>query len=217
MSAILQKNGAPQNDAEGTLGALLYADKGRARVPESEWAALVRSIATGDQPALHALYGRAHHIVFTLALRICGNRQTAEELTVDVFHGVWRNAASYDPATGTVLGWIMNHARSRAIDRTRYEHRQKRGGGHAHDSDVEIAVSDTTASDDAAERDQTLRAAVAKLTPHERQAIETAFFSELSYAAVAEKLHEPLGTIKTRIRSGLAKLRQGLDRGAMQS
>ena len=79
------------------MGDVLYA-KSKVVVPEDEWAALVRSIAAGDQLALHALYERADRMVFTLAMRITANRETAEELTVDVFHDVWRRAAGYDAA-----------------------------------------------------------------------------------------------------------------------
>ena len=85
------------------------------------WAALVQSIAAGDQLALHALYDRAHNPVFTLIMQITAHRETAEELTIDVFHDVWRHASRYDAANGTVLGWIMNQARSRAINRHRLE------------------------------------------------------------------------------------------------
>src|SRR5436190_2249122 len=111
-----------------TLGDVLYA-RSKAPVPEQDWATLVQSIAAGDQVALHALYEMAHRIVFTLIMRITANRATAEELTVDVFHDVWRRASRYDAANGTVLGWIMNQARSRAIDRLRFENRQKRSDG----------------------------------------------------------------------------------------
>src|SRR5262245_9234971 len=111
-----------------TLGDVLYAG-GKPRPPEHEWAALVHAIAGGDQLALHALYERANRIVFTLMMRLTANRETAEELTVDVFHDVWRRASGYDPANGTVLGWIMNQARSRAIDRLRFESRKKRVRG----------------------------------------------------------------------------------------
>src|SRR5690242_1587962 len=97
-----------------TLGDVLYS-KSMGPVPEQEWVALVQSIACGDQHALHALYERAHRIVFTLVMRITANRETAEELTIDVFHDVWRHASRYDAVNGTVLGWIMNQARSRAI------------------------------------------------------------------------------------------------------
>src|ERR1700741_5654174 len=111
-----------------TLGDVLYA-KSKAPVPEQDWVNLVQSIANGDQLALHALYERAHRIVFTLVMRITANRETAEELTVDVFHQVWRQASHYDAAKGTVLAWIMNQARSRAIDHLRFENRKKRSHG----------------------------------------------------------------------------------------
>src|SRR6185295_19777183 len=88
--------------------------------------ALVRAVASGDQTALHGLFQRTHRLVFTLTMRIIGNRETAEELTVDVFHDVWGRASRYDASNGTVLGWIMNQARSRAIDRLRFEQRAKR-------------------------------------------------------------------------------------------
>src|SRR5688572_18399496 len=110
-------------DAErspGTLGAVLYANSSKALVSEAEWVALVRCVSAGDQEALLALYQRAHRLVFTLSMRITGNRATAEEVTLDVFHDVWRRAAGYQEAEGTVLGWIMNQARSRAIDRLRF-------------------------------------------------------------------------------------------------
>src|SRR5215218_9339719 len=121
--SVTPKKAAEQSSA--TLGDVLYA-RPKALVTEQEWAALVQAIAAGDQLALHALYERAHRMVFTLAMRITANRETAEELTVDVFHDVWRRASGYDAANGTVLGWIMNQARSRAIDRLRFDSRKKR-------------------------------------------------------------------------------------------
>jgi DNA-directed RNA polymerase specialized sigma24 family protein len=113
-----------------TLGDVLFADKSKFLVSEEEWVALVRSIAAGDQLALHALYERTHHLVFTLIVRITSNRELAEELTLDVFYNVWRRAARYDAENGTVLGWIMNQARSGAIERLRLEQRKKRLGSH---------------------------------------------------------------------------------------
>lgn len=110
----------------GTLGAVLYANASTAPVSEAEWVALVRSVAAGDQGALHALYERAHRAVFTLSMRLTANRETAEEVTVDVFHDVWRHASRYQEENGTVLGWIMIQARSRAIDRLRFDQRKKR-------------------------------------------------------------------------------------------
>jgi RNA polymerase sigma-70 factor (ECF subfamily) len=195
-----------------TLGDVLYAGA-RHVAPEREWVALVQSIAAGDQLALHALYERTHRVVFTLVMRITANRETAEELTLDVFHDVWRRAARYDVANGTVLGWIMNQARSRAIDRLRYEGRKKRVDPHA--SEPAMASEEPDARDvlELKQQSAALRTALAVLTTDERQAIETAFFSELTYAEVASRLNLPLGTVKTRIRSGLHKLRQALAAG----
>jgi len=191
-----------------TLGDVLYA-KSKALVPEQDWAALVQSVASGDQLALHALYEMAHRIVFTLIMRITANRETAEELTIDVFHEIWRRASHYDPANGSVLGWIMNQARSRAIDRLRFENRKKR----SHDGDVQPlaeVAADPCDVIELREQGRSLRAALAVLTPDERQAIETTFFAGLTHAEAAAQLNLPLGTIKTRIRSGLHKLRQTL-------
>jgi RNA polymerase sigma-70 factor, ECF subfamily len=98
-----------------TLGDLLYASQTHAPMSEKDWLSLVRSIAAGDQLALHSIYEQTHRLVFTLIVRITNNQETAEELTLDVFHDVWRRAAMYDPSNGSVVGWIMNQARSRAI------------------------------------------------------------------------------------------------------
>jgi RNA polymerase sigma-70 factor, ECF subfamily len=196
-----------ENPPNGTLGDLLYADQGKPRVPESDWVELIRSIAAGDQLALHALYERTHRVVFTLIMRIIGNRATAEELTLDVFHDVWRRASSYDAAGGSVVGWIMNQARSRAIDRLRFERRKKRVNPHP--DEPATAASEFEDVVDSADQER-LHNALTVLTPEERAAIETAFFFELTYAEVAARLNQPLGTIKTRIRSGLGKLRRAL-------
>lgn len=191
-----------------TLGEVLYAGS-TVPAPEQEWTMLVQSIAAGDQLALHALYARVHRIVFTLLFRITANRETAEELTVDVFHDVWRNASRYDAASGTVLGWIMNQGRSRAIDRLRFEGRKKRSPGAVAEPDAEPSADPHDALV-LQQQVRSLRTALLTLTPDERQAIETAFFGGLTHAEVAVRLNQPLGTIKTRIRSGLHKLRDTL-------
>lgn len=197
---------------ERTLGDVLYADKSTTPVSEKDWLGLVQAVAARDQLALHALYERTHRIVFTLAVRIVNNRQTAEEVTLDVFHDVWRRAGSYDATGGSVVGWIMNQARSRAIDRLRFEQRKKRVSPPAEALPPAIAAGDPEASLDVREQARVLREALRVLTSDERQAIETAFFSELTYQEVAAKLSQPLGTVKTRVRSGLGKLRQALDK-----
>ncbi|MGH6689788.1 MAG: sigma-70 family RNA polymerase sigma factor [Gammaproteobacteria bacterium] len=194
----------------GVLGDLLYADTTKTLVSEKDWVGLVQSMAAGDQRALHALYERTHRIVFTFIVRITNNRDTAEELTLDVFHDVWRRASTYDAAGGSVVGWIMNQARSRAIDRLRFDGRKKRVNPHADDPLPATAASDPHEAFDVREQGRLLRNALTVLTPEERQAIETAFFSELTYDEAAARLNQPLGTLKTRVRSGLGKLRQAL-------
>jgi RNA polymerase sigma-70 factor (ECF subfamily) len=200
-----------QQGPPATLGDLLYA-KSKASVSEQDWVTLVRSIAGGDQFALHQLYEMAHRVVFTLVMRITANRETAEELTVDVFHDVWRRASDFDAEKGTVLGWVMNQARSRAIDRLRFESRKKRSGDGDPQPLAEVAP-DPGDVHELHEQEKSLRAALAMLTPDERLAIETTFFAGLTHAEAAARLNQPLGTVKTRIRSGLHKLRRVLNAG----
>lgn len=156
----------PQKSS-ATLGDVLYAES-KAPVPEQDWATLVQSIAAGDQRALHALYEMAHRIVFTLIMRITANRETAEELTIDVFHDVWRRAARYDSANGTVLGWIMNQARSRAIDRLRFESRKKRSQGGDAQPLAEVAADPRDVLE-LSERGEALRAALASARRSKRR------------------------------------------------
>jgi len=169
--------------AAETLGDVLYADPSVRVEAEEGWAGLVRQVAAHDQLALHALYERAHRFVFTLAVRITGSRESAEEVTVDVFH----------------------EARSRAIDRVRFESRKKRTEP-ACPMDSYAATEERDVVE-VKQEGRLLRAALAVLTPHERRAIETAYFGECTYAEAAQQLNEPVGTVKTRIRSGLEKLR----------
>jgi RNA polymerase sigma-70 factor (ECF subfamily) len=217
MEAAPQLEQDRHDDSPGTLGDVLYARKSKTLVSEKDWVRLVECVAGGDQLALHALYERAHRVVFTLIMRITANRETAEELTLDVFHDLWRRASRYDAAGGPVLGWIMNQARSRAIDRLRFEQRKKRVDPHAGDRLEAMEAPDCHDVLELKEQSRALQGALAVLTPDERQAIEAAFFSELTYAEVAARLNQPLGTVKTRIRSALHKLRQALAAGAKTS
>ncbi len=193
----------------GTLGDLLYGN-GSGIASEEDWAALVAAVAAGDGAALQALYERTHRIVFTLAVRLTRSRESAEEVTVDVFHGIWRGAAGYDPAAGTVVAWIMNQARSRAIDRVRYERRKKRVDPSPEAPAPERPQGSPERALQGKQEAERVRGALTALTAPEREAIETAFFSGLTYTETAARLDQPVGTIKTRIRSGLAKLRQAL-------
>jgi RNA polymerase sigma-70 factor (ECF subfamily) len=197
----------------GMLGDVLYADRSMPLVLEQEWVALVHAMAKGDQLALHALYERAHRMVFTLCVRITRGRETAEEVTLDVFHDVWRRASAYDPANGTVLGWIMNQARSRAIDRVRFETRKKRVASESAEDFAALTADESADALQLEESSRALRAALAVLNEAERAAIEATFFAGVTYAEAASRLNQPLGTIKTRIRSALQKLRRAMPPG----
>jgi len=201
-----------QVPATKKLGDILYADKAKVRVSEDEWLKLLRAIAGGDQCALHSLYEQTHRIVFTLIVRITMNRETAEEVTLDVFYDVWRKASTYDSANGSVIGWIMNQARSRAIDRLRFDQRKKRVNTYPHSLRPTTDIVDPQQACLFEEQSQLLRDALNVLATGERKSIETTFFSELTYEQTASKLNQPLGTVKTRIRSGLEKLREALGR-----
>ena len=131
--------------ARQALLATCYMPTGRSRAyRKREWRELVEAVAAGDQFALRALYDRTHRLVFTLTMRILGNHASAEEVTLDVFHDVWRRASTYDGTGGSVLGWIMNQARSRAIDRLRFEGRKKRT--QSADADLQMQPMTTEAA-----------------------------------------------------------------------
>src|SRR5688572_18965446 len=154
----------------GTLGDLLYADSEKNRVDEAEWATLVQAMVARDQVALQSLYERTHRLVFTLCLRICGSRETAEELTVDVFHDTWRKASSYDPNAGTVIAWLMNQARSRAIDRLRFEQRKKRAAPTQDELLLDVFEVDSVEILELADSGRRLRDAMHVLNGEERKA-----------------------------------------------
>src|SRR5260370_11836405 len=169
MISVVGAKQDPRGSETRTLGDVLYESEAKVRVPEKDWVGLVQSIAARDQLALHSLYEQMHRIVFTLMVRITNNRETAEELTLDVFHDVWRRASAYDPAGGSVVGWIMNQARSRAIDRLRFDHRKKRLTNDADSPLPTTAANDPEQACHLEEQSRLLRNALEVLTPAEPQ------------------------------------------------
>ncbi len=187
-----------------TLGDVLYS-RSRPLALEQDWTDLVQSIGLGNQLALHALYERAYRPVFTFIMRITANLEAAEELTIDVFHGLWRHAPRYDAAKSTVLGWIMNQARSRVTEHF--------AGGKEHNRDDAPPVEPAADSRDVLElsrQSESLRDALQGLASDERLAIEATFFAERTHAEAGVRLNRPFGTIKTRLRSALYKLGKAL-------
>jgi RNA polymerase sigma-70 factor (ECF subfamily) len=183
------------------------ADKQRAALG----AELMESIAAGDRAALARLYDATSPLVHGMALRILKRPDAAEEVTLDVYVQVWRQAARFDPKRATVEGWLVLLARSRAIDRLRSESRSLR----LTETDESLArfpspAPGPDASAESADRRRRVEAALSALPAEQRQAIACAFYGGLSHREVADLLGEPLGTIKTRIRIGLTRLRETL-------
>jgi RNA polymerase sigma-70 factor (ECF subfamily) len=181
------------------------------QVQEQEWGQLIAQIAQGDQGGLATLYDRTSPQVYGLVFKILDNREAAEEVTLDVYTQVWRKAHTYDQTRGTPGGWLMTIARTRAIDRFRAGAAER---GRIESLDlVEFFVSDgETPEEDLAgkERRRYVQEALSGLPPEQRQAIALAYFYGMSQSEIAEQLKLPLGTVKTRMRLGLIKLREAL-------
>jgi RNA polymerase sigma-70 factor (ECF subfamily) len=165
--------------------------------------------------ALGEMYDRYGRLIYTIALRITGDRETAEEVVQDVFQNVWQAAGGFQPGIGSFSAWLFGIARHRAIDATRSK-RERARTREQHLSDTLPLAADTDIErtvDRSLLRDA-VRKALKELPNNQRQAIELAYYSELTRVEIAEKLGEPLGTIKTRLRLGLTKLHDllgGLD------
>ena len=179
-------------------------------------AALVQRMAQGDEQALGALYDRWQGAVRALAQRIVGDATEAEDVVEDVFWQAWRQAGRFDAARGSVATWLLTLARSRALDRLRAI-RRTRVDASLDDEDAALppeALAASSASPaDAAEGDERSRLvaqALAELQPAQRQCLELAYFGGLSQTEIAERTNTPLGTVKTRMRLALRKLRESL-------
>jgi RNA polymerase sigma-70 factor (ECF subfamily) len=147
-------------------------------------------------------------------MRIVHQRADAEAVLMATFLQAWRSAAAFDAARGSVLGWLTTIARSRAIDQSRATARRARHEPLGDDEDAASTAElshvepDPIAAIETDEQRRSINAALATLQPAQRHAIELAFFEGLTHVEVAERLAEPLGTIKTRIRLGMIKLRE---------
>ena len=173
--------------------------------------ALVSLVSRRDEAALGILYDRYIRLVFSVALRITGDRQTAEEVVQDVFQNVWLSAHSYQVSAGAVSSWLLGITRHRAIDATRSKRERARNREQA----LDITFMSPASSGPEDEVDKRLqrdavRSALADLPSNQRQAIELAYYGGFTGAEIAERLGEPVGTIKTRLRLALLKLRDRL-------
>lgn len=175
---------------------------------QSEGADLVRRMASGDRQAFAAFYDRYAKLAYSLIRRILREPAEADEVLQEVFWQTWLEAGAYDPQRGSPAAWLLTRARTRAIDRLRSIRRR----GETFVVPVEtgpeqegVAASRSPAS--VAEDRQLVDTALSRLSAPQRQVIELAFYGGLTQAEIALRLHEPLGTIKTRTRAALERLR----------
>lgn len=174
--------------------------------------AAIRRVARGDADALAFLYDRHSRIIYSLAFRIVGDPPEAEEIVQDVFAQAWRQAERYDTSRGVVVAWLLMIARSRAIDRIR----SRRGlPALAPDGEKGLAsMADPAEGPElqtlSTEQVRNLKRALDTLPLQQRMAIQLAFYEGLTHVEIAERLEEPLGTVKTRIRLGLLKLKSAV-------
>jgi RNA polymerase sigma-70 factor (ECF subfamily) len=171
---------------------------------------LLRLIAHSQENALSELYDRYSRLVYTVAVNALGDTIRAEEVTQDVFVRVWEKAKTYQAEQGRVVNWLTSIARHRSIDlyRQTLSHHENLQVSWQEAETVDLADGQNVEWEvDLLQRQQRIRRAVAQLPPEQKQALGMAFFQGLSHPEIAAALGEPLGTVKTRIRLGLQKLR----------
>lgn len=177
-----------------------------------ELEALVRRMADGDRKAFAAFYDRTSAFVFGLLVKILGDRHQAEDVAQEVYAQMWRTAGSFDPDRGSVRTWIAMAARSRAIDHVRSAgaYADTLDGLTSHDHVGGNPPPNPEESASNRERRELVRRALADLPEEQREAVQVAFFRGWSHREIAERTETPLGTVKSRIRSGLMKLEERL-------
>jgi RNA polymerase sigma-70 factor, ECF subfamily len=183
-------------------------------VPER---AIVERMAAGDGDALRELYDIHARAVYSLALRILRVQSDAEDIVQEVFVQAWRQAARYDATRGTVAGWLLMQARSRSIDRLRARQARPERSEDERAPDPPDSSLGPDIQIVRGEQARRVRQALEELPRLQRTALELAYYEGLTHVEIAEQLEQPLGTVKTRIRQGLLRLRQALGTGEERS
>jgi RNA polymerase sigma-70 factor (ECF subfamily) len=174
---------------------------------------LVRRMASGDERALGTLYDRWQALVHGAIVRILSQPDDVDDVVEEVFWQAWRQASRYEASRGAVHTWLLTIARSRALDRARAlrrRHEESLDDVRTTDVDSGVAPADPAADAEASERRATILAALSALPPEQREAIELAYFQGFSQTEIAERTGQPLGTVKTRTRLAMQKLRERL-------
>jgi RNA polymerase sigma-70 factor (ECF subfamily) len=179
-----------------------------------DWALvpLIRDMALGKQDALGRLYDAMAPAVNGLAHRILADPHDAEEVVLDVFMKAWQNAATFAPERGSVQGWLFTMTRTVAIDRIRKQRSQPRAA-ELGDHESEFISGDASPEQQTASSEWRVRVqhALNRLPSEQREAVVMAFFGGFSHSELAGRLGQPLGTVKTRVRAGLLRLRKTLE------
>lgn len=177
---------------------------------------LVGRMARGDESAIAALYDRYGAVLYAVAFRIVGQKADAEEVVMEAFAQAWRDASRFEAARGSVAAWLTMISRSRALDHVRSRDRRERlNTSVAREEQAQPPATGSWGTDpgyqvEQTERQKRVAEALASLSPVQRQAIEMAYYDGLSQSEIAGRLNEPLGTVKTRVRLGMMRLREAL-------
>jgi RNA polymerase sigma-70 factor, ECF subfamily len=215
MRAFLSPSRHPRT-ATFTYCPSMEARRAPGRTPgpsDDELCACLARVAHGDEAALRTVYDALAPRVLGLAQQILRDRAVAEEAVVDVFAQVWRQAARYEPIKGSVTTWVCTLARTRAIDLRRARQRHATRQADLDEAEIQFFVDpgDSPLANAAAQdRAGLIQSALDELPGDQRKAVVAAFFGGLSHTEIAAAFQQPLGTVKTRIRSGLAALRTAL-------
>ena len=177
-------------------------------------AELVAALGKGDLRALESLYDRYSTLVFSVSVRVLHDAHLAEDVVQEVFIRLWRQPTSYDPARGRFISWLMSVTRNRSLDELRRVARRLRSEDGVDEAGPELPASgqfdDPQAGLELGEARAAVRAAMTRLPPAQRRVIELAYFGGLTQTEIARVTGDPLGTVKTRIRLGMGKLRESL-------
>lgn len=175
------------------------------QVPELQ---LMQQIQAGDEEALMTLHARYVSLVYSVVYRILNDPMAAEEVTQDTFMRLWNKGFTFDPERGRFVTWLLTVARRLAIDHYRHQQRREPRAGLLFMDEDPALWENTLAADSSDDLRRTLQSALNQLQPEQRDLIELAYFYGLTHTDIAEQVRLPLGTVKTRIRLGMQKLRQ---------